>query len=182
MKNRLPFFIFVSIVIILPTLVNAGSDISNLNITVQPEKINANMGDTITFTGIVENNGNTVVNGLRVYLSTLRVTDGKEMTMSPEDWNVFDVAPIENLSPGKSTSYNWSMLLIDSGEYKVYLTMVDKNENQAVMSRMSELIIKKAQKLNPNNVVPVVLGVPISVIIIILSLRFIRRKKLRKDS
>lgn len=178
MKWLLSLLFFNLIILNASALIHASSEIESLNISITPQKTSANMGDTIVFMGNITNNGSNFVDGIRVYLSALRVTDGKEMTMSPEDWNVFDVAKIDILNPKESATYNWSMILIDSGDYMVYLTLVDRKENVAVISEMSELTIYRAQKLNPKNVIPVALGIPLLIFFLLWGMRNQYRKSL----
>jgi hypothetical protein len=68
------------------------------------------------------------------------------------------------------------MRLIDSGSYVAYITVVDKNDNTPISSAMSRLEIKRVLRLNPNNVLPIAIGEPM-IIGMILSLIAIRRRK-----
>jgi hypothetical protein len=71
------------------------------------------------------------------------------------------------------------MRLIDSGNYVVYITVVNKNDNIPVTSTMSHLEIKRILRLNPNNVLPVAIGEPLLIGILFIFVVLRKREKVK---
>lgn len=148
-----------------------------VKVTILPKVINGKMGDIINFESEVKNLENKDINGLVVYISLVKITAGKELPMDLEDWNAQKGISISTLKKGVSIKAKWPMRLIDSGDYVVYITAVDKNERTPIVSEMSNLKIIKRQSLNPNNIIPVAIGIPLLLSGIFIPLSLKRRRK-----
>lgn len=147
----------------------------SITVSIKPKHIDGEMGDVIEFESNVTNNGASPLKGLVAYISLIRVTEGQETPMDLEDWSALKADKIDLLAPNNSASSKWSMRLIDSGDYVVYITVVDKNQKTPIVSEIAELKIAKRQQLNPNNVLPIALGMPVLIILIFLSAGIYRR-------
>lgn len=148
---------------------------ANIDVSIKPRRIDGNMGDVIEFESIVTNNGTNAIKGLVVYISLIRVTEGQEIPMDLEDWNAQKAIKIDLLNPKESAINKWSMHLIDSGDYLVYITVVDKNQKAPIVSEVAELKIARRQKLNPNNILPIALGMPILIALIFSFIAIFRK-------
>jgi hypothetical protein len=147
----------------------------SITVSIKPKHIDGKMGDVIEFESNVTNNGTVSLKGLVVYISLIKVTEGQEIPMDLEDWSAQKADKIDLLNPNDSASSKWSMRLIDSGDYVVYMTVVDKNRETPIVSEVAELKIARRQQLNPNNVLPIAFGMPILIILTFLSIGIYRR-------
>jgi hypothetical protein len=164
-------FILFALIILSHTVLAQDS----ITVSIKPKHIDGKMGDVIEFESNVTNNGASPLKGLVAYISLIRVTEGQEIPMDLEDWSAQKADKIDLLNPNDSASSKWSMRLIDSGDYVVYITVVDKNQKTPIVSEVAELKIAKRQQLNPNNVLPIAFGMPVLIILIFLSAGIYRR-------
>jgi hypothetical protein len=170
--RKLLLILFV--IIILSHTVSAQESIT---VSINPKHIDGKMGDIVEFESNVANNGVSPIKGLVAYISLIRVTEGQETPMDLEDWSALKAGKIDLLNPNDSVSSKWSMRLIDSGDYVVYITVVDKNQKTPIVSEVAELKIARRQQLNPNNVLPIAFGMPVLIILVFLSAGIYRRLK-----
>jgi len=175
---RLPLVLSTIILLIIVSCVPVFG-ISRITVSINPTSIQANMGDKITYAGTITNNSDNVVNNIIAYISLANVTQGKEAPMDLEDWSANKAIKVDAIPPHRTYEGKWPMRLIDSGSYVAYVTVVDKNDNTPVSSAMSCLEIKRVLRLNPNNVLPVALGEPILLGIVIMFIGFRRRKSIK---
>jgi hypothetical protein len=97
--------------------------------------------------------------------------------MDLEDWSANKAIKVDTIPPHGTYKGQWPMRLIDSGSYVAYITVVDKNDNSPISSTLSRLEIKRVLRLNPNNVLPVAIGEPITLGMVFLFVAFRRRKR-----
>lgn len=151
----------------------------SLTVSIIPLYVYANMGDKITYSGIIANNSNKAVNNIMAYINLVNITPGKETPMDLEDWSANKAIRISTLPPHGIYEAKWSLRLIDSGSYIVYITVVDKNRSIPVNSTMSHLEINRILRLNPNNILPVAIGEPFLITILFMLVVFKKRKKIK---
>jgi hypothetical protein len=164
-------FILFALIILSHTVLAQDS----ITVSIKPKHIDGKMGDVIEFESNVTNNGASSLKGLVAYISLIRVTEGQEIPMDLEDWSAQKADKIDLLNTNDSASSKWSMRLIDSGDYVVYITVVDKNQKKPIVSEVADLKIARRQQLNPNNVLPIAFGMPVLIILIFLSIGIYRR-------
>jgi hypothetical protein len=171
--------ILLLLMIILVVTQNYVYAANHIEVSINPPSTQANMGDKITYTGTINNNSNKAVNNIIAYISLANVTQGKESPMDLEDWNANRAIKVDIIPPHGTYEGKWPMRLIDSGSYVAYITVVDKNGGIPVSSMMSRLEVKRVLRLNPNNVLPVALGEPLLLGIVIMFIGFRRRKSVK---
>ncbi|MDI6728977.1 MAG: hypothetical protein QMD44_08665 [Thermodesulfovibrionales bacterium] len=162
--------------VILSITVNYAYAANRIAVSINPPSVQANMGDTITYTGTITNNSDKAANNIIAYISLSNVTQGKESPMDLEDWSANKAIKIDTIQPHGTYGGKWPMRLIDSGSYVAYITVVDKNSNIPVSSEMSHLEVKRILRLNPNNVLPVAIGEPLIIGIVFMFVALRRRK------
>ena len=149
---------------------------SRIAVTINPLSIQANMGDTIIYTGTITNSSDAAVSNIIAYISLANITQGKESPMDLEDWSANKAVRVDTIPPHGTYEGKWPMRLIDSGSYVAYITAVDKNDNSPVSSMMSHLAIKRILRLNPHDVLPIAIGEPILIGLIFAAIALRRRK------
>jgi len=152
---------------------------NNIAVSIDAPSTKANMGDKITYTGTITNNSGKALNNIIAYISLVNITPGKESPMDLEDWSANKAIKIDTIQPYSTYEAKWPMRLIDSGNYVVYITVVNKNDNIPVTSTMSHLEIKRILRLNPNNVLPVAIGEPLLIGILFIFVVLRKREKVK---
>ena len=176
-RSMLFILTIIMAITIHSTSVSAAS--RSITVSIDPQSIQANMGDKITFAGTITNNSDRAVNGIIAYISLANITQGKESPMDLEDWSANRAVKVETIAPHATYEGKWPMRLIDSGSYVAYITAVDKNSSSPVSSTMSHLEIRRILRLNPNNVLPVAVGEPILIGMVLMFISFKRRNRVK---
>jgi hypothetical protein len=173
-------FCFSAIFLVAMVNCASGSAASRISVSIDPPSVQANMGDKITFAGTITNNSDKALDNIIVYISLANVSQGKEAPMDLEDWSANKAIKVDSIPPHGTYEGRWPMRLIDSGNYAVYITVVDKNDNSPVTSAISRLEVTRILRLNPNNVLPVAVGEPVLLGIVFVSIALKRRNKVNK--
>ena len=150
---------------------------AHITLSINPQSIQANMGDKITYVGTITNNSDTAVDNIISYISLANITPGKEAPMDLEDWSANKAIKIDTIPPHGTYEGKWPMRLINSGSYVAYITVVNKGVITPISSAISHLEIKRVIRLNPNNVLPVAIGEPLLIGGIFMFIAFKRRKR-----
>jgi hypothetical protein len=169
--------LFLSMIFLAITVNDtSASAAGGITASIHPPLIQANMGDKITYTGMITNHSDRAVNNIIAYISLANITPGKEAPLDLEDWSANKAIKVDTIAPHGTYEGQWPIRLIDSGSYVAYITVVDKNDNTPISSTMSHLEIKRVLRLNPNNVLPVAIGEPLGLGMVFMLVALRRRK------
>ncbi len=157
----------------------SASAAGRITVSINPQSIQANMGDKIIYVGTITNNSDMAVDNIISYISLANVTPGEEAPMDLEDWSANKAIKIDTIPPHGTYEGKWPMRLINSGSYVAYITVVNKGDTTPISSAMSHLEIKRVIRLNPNNVLPVAIGEPFIIGGVFMFIAFKRRKRIR---
>lgn len=157
---------------------SSASAAGRITVSIDPAAIQANMGDKITYVGIITNNSDKHINNIISYISLANITPGKEAPMDLEDWSANKAIKVDSIPPHGTYAGKWPMRLIDSGSYVAYITVVNKGNITPVSSEMSHLEIKRVIRLNPNNVLPVAVGEPVLIGMVFMFIAFKRKNRI----
>ncbi len=150
-----------------------------LQISINRATFSGRTGDTFEFETYVVNEGLDKANSIVVAMNIVNLEGGSPV--DPEDWSPKRTQTIKSLKAGSSATQVWKISAILKGNYLIYLVAVPKpnNANETVQPAASQAIhmtVKDIPRLNPDGVLPVVLGVPITMAVILTSLRWLRRR------
>lgn len=144
-------------------------------------------GDSNEFKTVVQYNGSQQSAPMVVAMNIVNLGNGDPV--DPEDWSPIRTQTIESLDPGASTELTWTINAILSGDYMAYMTVIpnpsgSKETSQPVSSPGIHLVIAAYSPLNPGGVLPVALGMPIGLTMILGLQNFLRygRKKIPRMS
>jgi len=164
------------------------SSSSSVTVSVNHTKVNARTGDLVNITSTVHNSGNESIGPATVYLTLIDVDTHAPLDL--EDWAATRAHQIDSLGPGQSATQNYSVKSIKGGKYRVYITVVPKNDSSSTqrpaavqrpvaVSPPVNIMLTQRNNLNPGNVLPTILGVPISLLALAGAVVTVRRRKLR---
>jgi hypothetical protein len=178
MKIRISLYITAIIIVLgfFSTPSNA-ADNQHIKVVLQPPAGILKMGDTPSFNGAVTNLSRQSIRGLVVYLSLVSLNPGHEEPLDLEDWSAQKAVRLEQLPAGATEYQKWTMRLIQAGKFGVALTVVDPKENKPVISDLVPFEVRIKPTLVSGRILPVAIGVPMLLIIILMAVYFYRFKK-----
>lgn len=153
----------------------------------QPLTISINMdtktvkaSDSIFFDTVVTNNGTEASPTIFVAMNIINLEKGGE-PIDPEDWSPQRTQSIEPLAPGASTTLSWRVNAILEGDVMIYMVAIPQPDRQnttshPIASPGIHLTVTPFTKLNPSGVLPVAIGSPIILLVIIY---FVNRRRNR---
>ena len=158
---------------------------SNMQITIDMEYITVKASDSIFFNTTVINIGTSESQPLIVAMNIINL-DAQGEIVDPEDWSPQRTQYIELLSPGDSITLNWRVNAILDGDYMIYMVVIPQPEgqnatSQPIASPGIHLTVTPFTKLNPGGVLPIAIGAPILILVIIYFVNRRRRKQIDAD-
>lgn len=137
---------------------------ADLSIDLQPDPANpANptMGNWMHFTSVIHNNGTEPVEGLVAWISLVEVTPGHEQPMDLEDWSALKAVSGTELAPGTPLSTDWPIRLIQNGDYRVVISVTDRNDQAVYTSPTLQFHVARKPVVESSRILPVALGLPL---------------------
>jgi hypothetical protein len=139
---------------------------SLIEVGIQGPSQSLTMGDTPTFTGRVTNASDQEREGLVVYLSLVSLKPGDEHPVDLEDWSAQKAVRIGQLLPEQCNTQDWTMRLIEAGQFGVALTVVDPKQKQPIVSNLLVFYIQSKPTLNSVRIIPVAIGEPLFLLLL----------------
>ena len=162
---------FISILILLSTFVafhvyaqTTPASLLQLNILSSTE-LNGIAGDYVTVQAEVKNTSKETQNNIITYLS-LSDNDTK-LPVDLEDWSAEKGQFVGSIDSNQSFPLNWKLHFVKAGSYSLaVIAMIEGNPNPEI-STITHFSVQAKKNLNPAHVLPVALGTPIVVIILL---------------
>jgi len=154
----------------------------NLQISIDLEYISVKASDSIFFNTTVTNIGNSQSMPLIVAMNLINL-DAQGEIVDPEDWSPQRTQYIELLSPGASNTLKWRVNAILEGDYMIYIVVIPQPDgqnttSQPIASSGIHLTVTPFTKLNPGGVLPIAIGAPILILVIIYFVYRNRRRQI----
>jgi hypothetical protein len=108
----------------------------------------------------------------------VEITKNQQAPVDLEDWSAQRAVTIGSLAPGQSKDVGWSLRLIKGGSYVVYANAIERGSTRVSVGQEVPLAVVAQKNLNPDNVLPVALGVPILAGAALFGPVVLRRRKL----
>jgi len=160
--------------------VSANSTPAHIQVILYPLKTTLKMGDVPAFEGEVTNTGKETLEGLVVYLSLVSLEKGNEHPVDLEDWSAQKAVLIERLLPGEVNRQQWPMRLISSGRFALALTVVEAGTTKPVISDLVEFNVLPKKLISSSRILPVAIGEPLLILILILAVNQTKRLRHRQ--
>jgi hypothetical protein len=154
----------------------------SIQVTISMEYVKVRQGESIFYDTTVTNNGTGESAPLIVAMNLINL-DAQGEIVDPEDWSPQRTQYIEDLSPGDSIVLNWRVNCILEGDYMIYMVVIPEPDgeyetSQPLASPGIHLIVTPYTKLNPGGVLPIAVGVPVLILVIIYFVNRRRRKQI----
>jgi hypothetical protein len=149
-----------------------------VSIAVDPLEVRTVLGGRVSVTSTVRNQTNRPVNGLVGHLNILS-TDGGTY-VDPEDWSSHRTQFLDRLPAHGSTSLTWPIQAVNDGSLVVYIAVIDTRRQQVVASAPIPLQVARRRTINAQGILPLVLGVPTGVALVLAVTSQRRRRRIRR--
>jgi ABC-2 type transport system permease protein len=149
-----------------------------LQISINMESKTVKASDHILFDTVVTNNGAEASPAIFVAMNIINLEKGGE-PIDPEDWSPQRTQSIDSLAPGESATLSWRVNAILEGDVMIYMVAIPQPESEnttshPIASPGIHLTVTPFTKLNPSGVLPIAIGIPIILLVIIY---FVNRRR-----
>ncbi len=155
------------LIALLGLMVSAPAAHAALEIDLAPaaaNPVNPRMGDQLRFRSVIKNSGTEPVSGLIAWISLIRVDPGQEQPVDLEDWSAQKAIARGTLGPGEQLTSDWPMRLIQSGDYRVVISVVGRNTSGVTTSPFVGFTVRQKAVVELARIVPVAIGVPLLIV------------------
>lgn len=166
------YIIFIIAILVLVNNIMA----SNIKVELTKPYGILKMGDVPVFKGKVINVGNKDLKNIIVYLSLASLKKGTEHPVDLEDWSARKAMHINRLSVNNTNHQNWKIRLIQSGNYGVFLTVINPRDKKPIVSDIVHFKIMPKKTVSSARIIPVAIGMPGILILFLILILF---KKLK---
>jgi hypothetical protein len=149
----------------------AASAQAGISVTVDRTQISTRLGGKFAFRSTITNNGATAVSGLIAHLNVLSLRDG--VYVDPEDWSSNRTQYLDTIPAGGSTTTIWRMQAVNDGDFGVYIAVLPETgaAQPPTTAPTIHLAVEERKTLNSGGILPLALGVPAVLGLMILGLR-----------
>lgn len=149
-----------------------------LQISINMDTKTVKASDSIFFDTVVTNNGTEASPTIFVAMNIINLEKGGE-PIDPEDWSPQRTQSIEPLAPGKSATLSWRVNAILEGDVMIYMVAIPQPESgnatsHPIASPGIHLTVTPFTKLNPSGVLPIAIGGPLVLLVVIY---FVNRRR-----
>ena len=164
-----------------PAKAQTDTPASPVQISIDKSYLDAKTGDSIEFTTTVQYNGAGQSGPIVVAMNIVNLSKEGD-PVDPEDWSPERTQTIESLNSGESEELSWVINAILEGDFLAYMTAIptpdgDGETSQPVSSSGIRLVVAAYSPLNPGGVLPIALGLPLTLIAIYSLQQFLRRDR-----
>jgi ABC-2 type transport system permease protein len=161
-------------------LPSQSSQPTNLQIAIDKTSVVVKTGDNVKFHTMVTNSGMQATPPLIVAMNIINLDSTGEV-VDPEDWSPERTQYLESIVPGASAKQSWTLNTVLSGNYMVYMVLIptpgkDKATSQPVTSKGIHVRVKEFMRLNPEGILPFAIGIPVTLVLIMLAITQLRRR------
>jgi hypothetical protein len=138
-------------------------------------RVSTRLGDGFDFGSTIRNVGTTTLPSLVAHLNIVSLTKG--VYVDPEDWSSQRTHYLASLRPGQSTRVSWKVESVNGGDFAIYVVVLpdrDPSSSTLAVSPALDLHVTERKTLNSGGVLPLALGIPGFLGLLILGLRFRR--------
>lgn len=142
-----------------------------LSVTLTPAAGNPpspQMGDRLTFHSVIRNDAAAPATGIIAWISLVQVDPGQEQPVDLEDWSAHKAVTVASLARGQAIETDWPMRLIQSGHYRVVISVVNREATGLTASPFVEFAVRRKPVVESQRVLPIAIGVPLGIVGLIL--------------
>jgi hypothetical protein len=147
-------------------------------VTFGPATIEHAVGDHFTLRSTIVVTGTAATQPMMAHLNVASLTG--DVYVDPEDWSPSRSKQVKALQPGESMTLTWDLQAVNSGTFDIYVVLLpngstDAGEGPLVVTPPVYATVTGRQTPNPGGALPIVLGVPGVLGLLLLGSRYRRR-------
>ena len=136
--------------------------------------LNGTAGDYVTVEGQITNIGNKPLTDITTYLSL--VDNENKLPVDLEDWSAEKGLYIGSIEPAQTLPLSWKIHFVKAGDYSLIVVADAPASDTPQVSKITHFHVASKQNLNPGQVLPVALGMPILLLFIMAMINYWRSK------
>lgn len=137
----------------------AAQEEPGLTVVVEPADASVDLGQSVDLTVTLTNTGSDPVADLTAHLDVTQL--GKAGSVDPEDWTATLSRPVGELAAGTSLDVAWTVQPISPGDFILYAVALAPGRSDVAASDVMAISVADRRSLNPQGVLPAVVGVPV---------------------
>lgn len=173
-RPRLACWVAAGVALLLAPAASAGDQ---LRVSVDRAAIATKLGHAFVFRSTIANEGSTPRAGLIAHLNVLSLTRG--VYVDPEDWSSNRTRYLGPIPAGGSTTLTWKLNAVNAGSIGAYVAVLP-GSGAAVPPTTGPTVrvsIAERRTLNSGGILPLALGMPALLGLLIVGLRLRARQR-----
>jgi len=167
------FMIGLTVTFLVLGITCAQAESRPLKISLLSEKtLCGTAGDFATVNAQVTNSGPGPINDITTYISL--VDEANKIPVDLEDWSAEKGLFIGTIDSGQTLPLNWKIHFVKAGTYSLMIVAEIAGQEIPQVSTIVHFTVNPKRNLNPGQVLPVALGMPIIVLFIMLLFNYWR--------
>jgi hypothetical protein len=147
-----------------------------LSVTTDRTQISTRLGHKFAFRTTIANTGPAPARELIAHLNVLSFDSS--VYVDPEDWSSHRTNYLSPIPAGGSRTVTWRVQAVNPGRFAVYVAVLPRSGSAPpVTGPTIDVTVAKRTTLNPHGVVPLALGVPALLGLLMLGVRMRRRAR-----
>lgn len=143
-------------------------------------------GDELEFNTLVTYTGTEEGSPPLIVAMNIINLEGDGDPVDPEDWSPERTQYIDALAKGESADLTWVVNPILEGDYMVYMVVIPEPDgsdvtSQPVASSGIHLTVEQSTGINPGGVLPIAIGIPLLLVLVVAVLFWLRRRRFGAD-
>lgn len=154
----------------------------DLQLSIDTDVVEVKTGDMVEYSTRVTNHGGEDSPSLIVAMNIVNI-DPEGDVVDPEDWSPERAQYIDSLESGASASNHWIISPILDGDYMVYMVLIPEpvgegKTSEPIVTSGIHLTVVPFNRLNPWDVLPYTIGVPLFLGVVLLLIYHRRRQQI----
>jgi hypothetical protein len=165
---------------VAPSASAAQPSTPGVTVSFDQRDVTTTVGHRFRPSSTIRNNGDQPLTGLVAHLDVLSVRPS--VYVDPEDWSARRTVYLDRLPAHGTVSVPWKMQVVNAGRFVVFVTVSRKNGPALVDAGDGLRLSASAQRtIDTSGILPIVLGIPAAVLVLLL-LTARRRRLASRDS
>jgi hypothetical protein len=136
----------------------------------------ARVGAPFSFTTTVRNTGERSLPGIVAHLDVVSLDP--DVYVDPEDWSTQRTQYLPPLPGHGSARLSWSVQAVNDGRFLVYVALATAAGDRIVAGPVLHAEVRAQQRLDAPGLLPIAIGVPVVVLLLLIATRYRRRRLL----
>jgi hypothetical protein len=141
------------------------------------DSLNGTAGDYVNIQAQIKNTDQQSLSNIATYLSLM--DENTKLPVDLEDWSAEKGQYIGIIDVGQTLPLNWKIHFVKPGDYSLIIVAEVSGQTSPQTSTIVHFHVNQKHNLNPGQVLPVALGMPILLLFLIFIIQYRRNKKIQ---